>query len=298
MAVRRNVVILGASGFIGKALHAAFAASGDAEVIGHSSQTVDLTRPETLGALDGCVGAHTTLVVAAGLTPDRGQNPRTLRDSVTMVSNLAGYLESRPPASCVYLGSDAVYGFDGQPVHEASPLELGGYYALGKYAGERILEFALAPRKVPFLVLRLTGVYGPGDPHASYGPNLFARTLANGRTVRLFGEGEEERDHVYVEDVARLLVRLVDAPAAGILNVATGESRRFSDIVKTIRGLVPYDFEVVNAPRRVAVTHRRFDIARLRAVVPDFEFTDFTQGLRATLGFFGALLGSSSTNKR
>lgn len=298
MTARRKVVILGASGFIGKALQAAFAASGAAEVIGHSSQTVDLTRPETLGALDGCVGAHTALVVAAGLTPDRGQNPRTLRDSVTMVANLAGYLESRPPASCVYLGSDAVYGFDGQPVHEASPLELGGYYALGKYAGERILEFALAPRKVPLLVLRLTGVYGPGDPHASYGPNLFARTLANGRTVRLFGEGEEERDHVYVEDVARLLVRLVDAQTAGILNVATGESRRFSDIVKTIRGLVPYDFEVVNAPRRVAVTHRRFDIARLRAVVPDFEFTDFTQGLRATLGFFGALLGSSSTNER
>ena len=74
-------------------------------------------------------------------------------------------------------------------------------------------------------------MYGPGDPHGAYGPNAFARSLARERGLRLFGSGEEERDHIYVDDAAQIIGSLVAALArarpitATTVPVTTGGSR-------------------------------------------------------------------------
>jgi nucleoside-diphosphate-sugar epimerase len=209
--------------------------------------------------------------------------------NMAMVTNVAKALAGRALGLCVYVSSDAVYGFDVNPITEATPVSPGGYYALAKYAGERVMEYAARAAGVPLLILRLAGIYGPGDPHGAYGPNAFARSLAKDRSLRIFGDGEEERDHVYVDDVAAVIVLLLRLRATGVFNVATGESRPFVDVVKAIRGLVPYEVAVTHAPRAGAITHRRFDTARLYRSLPGFAFTPFDEGLRATLASFGAL---------
>jgi UDP-glucose 4-epimerase len=289
MTEPERVVILGASGFLGRALHARLSGDG-VEVVAHSSRTLDLTRPAAFGVLDG-LGPETALVFASALTPDRGQTPATLLTNTMMATNLAAYLDGRRLCGLVYIGSDAVYGFDNEAVTEDTPVAPAGYYALGKYAGERIMETAARAAAIPLLALRVTGVYGPGDSHASYGPNAFARSLARDRSVRIFGAGEEERDHVYVDDVAGIAACLLRSGTAGVFNVATGQSRSFADVVKTLRDLVPYDVAVTSLPRKSAITHRRFDIARLTRAVPDFRFTPLPDGLRATLRAFGAIGG-------
>ena len=283
-----RVVILGASGFLGRALHAALSREG-VEVIGHSSRTLDLMHPEALSVLDPVMVPGTALVLASALTPDRGQTPASFLANTTMATNLAAYLEGRRLGSLAYVGSDAVYGFGDDAVTEETPIAPAGYYALGKYAAERVMDCAARAASVPLLILRVTGVYGPGDPHASYGPNAFARSLARDRSVRIFGAGEEERDHVFVDDVAAVTARLLRSGSAGVYNVATGQSRSFADVVKTIRDLVPYEVEVVSAPRKGPITHRRFDIARLSKALPGLRFTPLRDGLAATLAAFGAV---------
>jgi nucleoside-diphosphate-sugar epimerase len=282
-----RVVILGASGFLGRALETVLSREG-VEVVGHSSRTLDLTRPEAFGVLDPHMTPATTLVVASGLTPDRGQTPSTFLANTTMAVNLATYLDGHRPGSVVYLGSDAVYGFGEAPVTETTAVEPTGYYALGKYAAERVLDSATRAAAVPFLTLRLTGIYGPGDPHGSYGPNTFARSLARDHSVRVFGAGEEERDHVFVEDAAAIAVGLIRSRATGVYNVATGHSHSFADVVKSIRDLVPYEVQVSSAPRKGPITHRRFDVTRLVTTLPGFRFTSLETGLTATLSAFGA----------
>jgi UDP-glucose 4-epimerase len=283
-----RVVILGASGFLGRALEIALARE-HVEVVGHSSRTLDLTRADAFAVLDPLMTPSTTLVMASALTPDRGQTPGTFLANTAMAANLATYLDGHRPGSIVYVGSDAVYGFGESPVTEASPVEPTGYYALGKYAAERALDCAARAASAPLLILRVTGVYGPGDPHASYGPNAFVRSLARDRSVRVFGAGEEERDHVFVDDAAAVAVGLIRAGATGVYNVATGQSHSFADVVKTLRDLVPYEVQVTSAPRKGPITHRRFDVARLTAALPSFRFTPLATGLAVTLTAFGAL---------
>ncbi|HTE65144.1 MAG TPA: NAD-dependent epimerase/dehydratase family protein [Candidatus Binatia bacterium] len=238
--------------------------------------------------LAGQLDPGTTLVFAAALTPDRGQTLDTYTANVAMAATVARALE-RQPAPCVYISSDAVYGFDVNPVTEETAVAPGGYYALAKYTGEKLLEYAAGAKGFPLLSLRVAAAFGPGDPHGSYGPNGFARSLARDRSIRIFGQGEEERDHVHVDDVARLAVALMRAGASGVFNIATGRSRSFAQVIEAIRKLVPYEVAVTNAPRKSPITHRSYDITRLDQAVPGFPFTPLEDGLRATLAAFGAL---------
>ncbi len=107
--------------------------------------------------------------------------------------------------------------------------------------------------------------------------------------MRVFGAGEEERDHVFVDDAAAVAVGLLRAGATGVYNVATGQSHSFADVVKTIRDLVPYEVQVTSAPRKGPITHRRFYVARLTAALPGLRFTPLATGLAVTLTAFGAL---------
>ena len=64
-------------------------------------------------------------------------------------------------------------------VTEASAVEPADFYALAKYAGERVLANVCGAAKIPLVIVRPTGVYGPGDTHNSYGPNRFISQIMN-----------------------------------------------------------------------------------------------------------------------
>jgi UDP-glucose 4-epimerase len=276
------VVVLGHTGFIGRPLTTLLRDAG-AAVHGFSSAELNLRDPAAFCILDDLTGPDTTLFVCAALTPDRGASIATCVDHIGMTANLAQYLSDRELRKCVQVSSDAVYPLIDEPVTEDTPVAPSGAYPLAKYTSERLMEMALSPRGIPLLIVRPTGVFGPGDTHNSYGPNRFIRTLVNDRSVRLFGQGEELRDHMFLDDLTKILAELGASDVTGTLNIATGESRSFGSIVESLRAVAPTEFEVVNAPRSGAVTHREFDIRRLRAALPDLQFTPFEVALASTL---------------
>jgi nucleoside-diphosphate-sugar epimerase len=277
-----RVIVLGHSGFIGQSLTAMLAQRGS-EVLGFSSAQLDLRDAAAFARLDSLMGADTTIFVCAALTPDRGATLETCLDHITMTGNLARYLSQHSARKVVFVSSDAVYPMVEPPVDEGTPVDPVGAYPVAKYASERLMEMGATAGKIPLLIVRPAAVFGPGDTHNSYGPNRFVRTAIADHTVRLFGQGEELRDHLFVDDLARILCDLGASDTTGILNIATGESRTFGSIVEVLRTLTPEPFEVINAPRGGEITHRSFDIRRLSEVAPDLYFTPFEDALRATV---------------
>ena len=69
--------------------------------------------------------------------------------------------------------------------------------------------------KAPLVVVRSTLINGEGDPHSGYGPNRFRRLAAAGQEIVLFGEGEERRDHVLIDDVAEIVCRVIERRSRG-----------------------------------------------------------------------------------
>lgn len=277
-----TALVLGSSGFIGRALVRCLEARGDV-VMGYSSATLDLRRADALDQLEASGGPSTTLYLVAALTPERGVGLSGLADNLAMVLNVARFVERTPLGACVYFSSDALYPMQAEPVDETTPVEATNLYALAKLNGERMLEHAARANGTRLVSLRVTGAYGPGDPHNGYGPNRFVRAIAEGRPVQLFGDGEEQRDHIFVEDVARVAIALATTSEGGVFNVATGTSRSFASIVADLRSVAPVPFTVEHLPRTGPITHRSFKSSRLISAVPGVRSTPFSDGLSQTL---------------
>ena len=83
-----------------------------------------------------------------------------------------------------------------------------------------------------FCIIRPTLVYGPGDTHKGYGPNKFINLALKKKEILLFGNGEERRDHIYIDDLIHILYKCILRNAVGIVNAITGKLISFLEIAK------------------------------------------------------------------
>jgi nucleoside-diphosphate-sugar epimerase len=131
--------------------------------------------------------------------------------------------------------------------------------------------------------LRPTLVYGAGDPHNGYGPNKFRREANRGEAIVLFGEGEERRDHVDVDDIAEIVRLVAEHRSAGTLNVATGSVASFRELAQKAVALSRRDVAIEGSPRNGPMPHngyRPFDPAATYDAFPGFRYTGLDAGLR------------------
>jgi nucleoside-diphosphate-sugar epimerase len=203
---------------------------------------------------------------------------------MTMLLAMVEALAKAAVAHVVNISSDAIYADGPLPLSEASPAAPTSLHGAMHLARE--LAFR-AEVKAPQAHLRPTLIYGASDPHSGYGPNRFRRLAAEGRPIVLFGEGEERRDHVLIDDVAEVIVRVLQRGSVGALNIATGEVNSFRAIAEQVVAISGRRVAIEGSPRSGPMPHgghRPFDIAACRAAFPDFRYTPLGDGLRRSAG--------------
>jgi len=276
-----RVVVLGASGFIGQSFLKKLKSLG-IDAVGTASAAIDLTDPSSVAKLGEVVNAEDTVVFISALTPDRGRDAGTVIKNLKMADHFAQFMEKKPFSYLLYVGSDAVYSDAEDLLRETSacaPSSYHGYMHLGR---ELILQQAAAKLKMPLGILRPVSVYGAGDTHNSYGPNRFFKTAFSEKVITLFGEGEEQRDHVFIDDVAELMALAIQHQSVGVLNVATGKSIAFGDIARQISQLLGGATKLDCKPRQSPVTHKHFDTTACIRAFPQFQYTALEAGLQKT----------------
>jgi len=198
--------------------------------------------------------------------------------NLRMAENVAAALAAKPLAHLVYLSSDAVYDWRHPLISEATTPSPTDLYSTMHLAREQVL--ATATTKIPYAVLRPCAVYGPGDTHNSYGPNRFARTARTEGKIKLFGAGEETRDHVFIDDVASIIALALSHRSTGVLNIVSGRSATFGEVAAQVAALNPRPVAIEALPRGGAVTHRHFDATALARAFPSHRPTNLADGLR------------------
>jgi len=277
-----RVAIVGVKGFVGSALRSTLESAGMTVVpIGRPS--VDLLEPECVDRLSTLWEPGDAVVVTAALTPDKGRDVVALIKNLRMAEHLASAITKRPCSHLVYFSSDAVYDSSQQVVSEATPAAPADLYGVMHLAREVLFREAAARAGVPYCVLRPCAIYGPGDTHNSYGPNRFIRSALAESRIRIFGAGEETRDHVYIGDVCNMTRLVLLHQSTGTLNLVSGQAVMFGWIASEVARLVGKHVAIEQLPRSGPVTHRRFDPAAAIEAFPGLKPTLLDAGLAISI---------------
>jgi UDP-glucose 4-epimerase len=173
-------------------------------------------------------------------------------------------------------------------VREAHPHQPLSPYGVAK---KSVLDYLVAYRELhalEFSALALANVYGPRqNPHGEAGVvSIFADRLLRGEPVTIFGDGEQTRDFVYVDDVVDAFVRAASRGGGLICNIGTGKETSVNDLYATMATQAGVEPLTVQAPLRAGELLRSsLDIERAAIQLGWRPWTQLADGTRSVIDF-------------
>ncbi|MER8490775.1 NAD-dependent epimerase/dehydratase family protein [Mesorhizobium australicum] len=275
----RKAVILGASGFIGINLARTLAQQGFEIVCfarnacehwpaGSSVILGDLAAPprQLFAAMEGSMVFH----LASSTRPTAATDMAVAEIEANLIATV-GLLEATKGSGCRWVFSSSggtVYGqTDDLRISEEHPNVPISSYGTVKLAIERYYSLYRALHGVDSVIARISNPFGPHQS-AAKGQGLIAALFDRiaGRTpVTIWGDGENVRDYVYIDDVAEALVLLGLGGRAGeIYNVGSGAGTSVIELVAKISAILRVPAKLVYAPARgVDVRRNVLDIRKI-----------------------------------
>jgi UDP-glucose 4-epimerase len=216
-----------------------------------------------------------------------------IKGTVTLLEALRRF---NPRARVIFSGTRGEYGpATTLPVSEEAPLNPKGLYEISNLAAEHTIKFYNDTHRIPGVMLRLTNIYGPRSQmlHSHYGvANWFVRLVLEGRTINVFGDGQIQRDFLYVDDCVDALLMCAQCPGAAgeIFNVGIDRPTTFLELVHqllAVAGQGDFEFAPFTPERRVQEVGDFYsDIRKIRRVVGWEPKTSLADGLRKTVEFY------------
>jgi UDP-glucose 4-epimerase len=212
-------------------------------------------------------------------------------DARTNIEGTVNVLEAARAAGAgrVVLSSTggAIYGeTDLLPTPETvEPLPMAAY-GTSKLCAERYLGLYERLYGLSTLALRFGNVYGPRqDPHGEAGViAIFCGKLSAGERPRIYGDGTQTRDYIYVADLVKALLAAGSSSAVGVVNIGTEAETsvlEILDVLRELRGPDAPEAEFAD-PRTGEIDRSCLDAGRAREVLGWRASTPIADGLRET----------------
>jgi len=275
-----RVLVFGASGFIGSRI-VGFLEEMGLPVEGYSSKTCNLLDKEAVFRTLEHVDESTSIVLCSAIGRMIEDSFDAMRKNLEMIHNVCLYDYHSGVRNIIFLSSTDIYGIPPQtlPIDENTFPKADSYYALSKYAGEKILGLNFKDI-CPVTVLRLPGIYGKGDRFRSI-IGKFIHNALSGKEIVIYGNGEIRRDYVDVEDVCQVVYYFIQHSRHDVYNVATGNSCPLKEVLKAIEENIGASFDVHYAQESDGrMFDLVFDNAKIASAIPGFTFLDVKSGIR------------------
>jgi UDP-glucose 4-epimerase len=172
---------------------------------------------------------------------------------------------------------------ESHPQHPISP-----YGVAKKVAGDYLFAYREL-HGLEYTALALANVYGPRqDPHGEAGVvAIFAGRLLSGEQCTIYGDGEQTRDYVYVDDVVDAFVRAAEKGGGLVINIGTGIETSVNELYATLARVAGVDRSATLAPARPGELQRScLDAGRAEMQLGWKPWTDLTTGTAAVIEFF------------
>jgi len=284
---KRVVLITGAAGFVGSNLGEYFTNKGDI-VIGIDNFMHPAVKQEDINFsiiygdvrysedIDKYIkDCDIVYHLAAQINVDKS----IAHPQETMDINLGGtqnVLNScrRYNKPMVFASSSEVYGTHDKPISEGSQTYAQSPYAVSKLSADKLCGNYHDLYDVEVYRTRFFNIFGPRQSNDTYGAviPIFVKKILNGESPRIFGDGYQERDYIYIDDVVRIYDEIPkNKNVAGTpINIGTGECVSIIDIPKYINSILGTSIQPEFGPPRAG------EVRKLQA---DINFLTRSYGL-------------------
>lgn len=304
-------LVTGGAGFIGSNLVDALLARGDAVTVVDNLTTgrmanleaglaagaelveMDIRDGEALSALAAEKRPERIFHLAAQIDVRKSLTDPFF-DATVNVGGTANVLEAARASECGRVVSistgGAIYGEgEGQrlPLPEEAPIAPLSAYGQSKYAAEGYVSLFERLYGLSGVSLRLGNVYGPRqDPLGEAGViAIFCGLLKEGGRPKVFGDGTQTRDYIYVGDVVSAAIAASESAAAGAINIGTGVETNVLELIEALKSISGNDnFDPEFAPERTGeVQAISIDAGRAERELGWRAEMGLEEGLRVTL---------------
>ena len=304
---KHRVLITGGAGFIGSHVAERLVASGSAvrvldnlstgrrENLASLGNAVELVEGDIrdAAAVRRCAEGRDAIVHLAAIASVAA----SIEDPVgTHQANFDGTLNVLEAARqlgvprVVYASSASLYGDNTRlPLSEDERPQPLSPYAADKLSGEHYLGYYARQHGLKATSFRFFNIFGPRqDPLSPYSGviSIFVDRARQGLPLKIFGDGRQTRDFVYVADLADILCESLDRPLPNpsVINVGRGQAQSLLDLVSALEALLGHSLVLEHAaPRPGDIVHSCADVRRLHELFGRLPGTSLTDGLRELL---------------
>ncbi len=204
--------------------------------------------------------------------------------------NVLEFAQKSGARKVIFASSGATFGTPERlPIADDTPQHPSSPYGITKMVGEDYLRFYKASRELDFTALRYGNVYGPRqDPNGEAGViSIFIGKFLAREPVRIDWDGEQTRDYVFVEDVARANLAALDRGSGVCYVIGTGVRTSVNEIYRNLVDLTGFQAPVERGPQRPGdARDAQFDATRARLDLGWTPTTSLPDGIRATYDYF------------
>lgn len=192
----------------------------------------------------------------------------------------------------VFSSTCAVYGDHPAPHHEGLAPRARSPYAAAKLGCEQLCQAFTQVYDLPTVSLRYFNVFGPyQNPHGGYAAAipLFITALLEGKQPRIFGDGYQSRDFVYVENIveANLRACLIDAAIGGVFNIGLGRQTSLRELLALLSQLAGRAIDPIFLPERIGDIRQSYaDITLATDILGYRPAFGLLEGLQQTFAWY------------
>ncbi|WP_432642113.1 NAD-dependent epimerase/dehydratase family protein [Acidaminococcus sp.] len=302
----RKILVTGGAGFIGSHVVPALLAKGDCEVVvldnlstgrrshvpeGARFQLLDIRSRELWDFMAREKFQTVVHLAAQTLVPYSMEYPEADEDlNVTGIVHVLEGCRKSGVEQFIFSSSAAIYG-DNQnlPLKETEISAPTSFYGLSKVVGEDYIRMYSRCFGLKHIIFRFANVYGERQGETGEGGviSIFARKIAQGKPVTIFGDGNQTRDFIYAGDLARAISAGIGYNGCATLNVSTNKEVSLNQLIAILEKILGRSMDVQHGPVRPGdiyasvLSHKALvEILGMR------EYTDLEAGLRKTLAYF------------
>ncbi|MGG1696366.1 dTDP-glucose 4,6-dehydratase [Bacillus zhangzhouensis] len=193
----------------------------------------------------------------------------------------------------IHISTDEVYGDLelGDPAFtEQTPLSPNNPYSASKASSDLLVKSYIHTHQLPAMITRCSNNYGPYQHEEKLIPTII-RKAVNGEKIPIYGDGQQIRDWLYVEDHARAVKQVVENGTAGqVYNIGGGNEKTNLDLTKTILTQLGISHDQIAFIQDRKGHDRRYaiDASKLKGELGWAQETSFEEGIEKTINWYRA----------